>query len=265
VPRAVSPAAQDADELEDLPDGRRAPLLVHARLRAQILSGELAPGTLLSQVPLARSLGVSRTPLREALRMLQEEGLVEAEPNRRARVRGFDPEELDSLYASRLLLESLAASLTLPHLSLSEVSDAQRLLDEMREHREGEPDDDWHRRHGEFHQLLVCRSGATLLRSLQTQAERSRRYVRLFQHPRPASGHTMGDLEHQAIVDAVADGAFELAVGRLGRHLARTAISVMLDAAPHVEPAGVRGAMRLLPATMAEDHALRPVRTRRRA
>ncbi len=263
MPQAASPAPQDADELDDLPNDRRAPLLVHARLRAQILSGELAPGTVLSQVPLARSLGVSRTPLREALRMLQEEGLVEAEPNRRARVRGFDPEELDSLYASRLLLESLTASLTLPHLSKLELSDAQRLLDEMREQRDDEPEDDWHRRHAQFHQLLVSRGGPTLLRSLRAQAERSRRYVRMFQHPRPTSGHTMGDLEHQAILDAVADGAFELAVGRLGRHLARTAISVMLDAAPHVEPVGVRGAMRLLPATMAADRALRPVRTGR--
>lgn len=265
MPRAASRAAEDAVEQSHLPDDRHAPLMVHARLRAQILSGELAPGTVLSQVPLARSLGVSRTPLREALRMLQEEGLVDAEPNRRARVRGFDPEELDSLYASRLLLESLAASLTLPHLSRSELSDAQRLLDEMREDREGEPEDEWHGLHAQFHELLVSRVGPTLLRSLQTQAERSRRYVRLFQHPRPASGHKIGDLEHQAIVDAVAEGAFELAVGRLGRHLARTAISVMLDAAPHVEPVGVRGAMRLLPATMAEDRALRPVWTGRRA
>lgn len=265
MPRAARPDGRDTDELAGLPDERKAPLLVHARLRAQILSGELPPGSVLSQVPLARSLGVSRTPLREALRMLQEEGLVEAEPNRRARVRGFDPEELDSLYASRLLLESLAASLTVPHLSGAELAEAQGLLDEMRATGEADQEDAWHVRHARFHQLLVGRGGATLLRSLQTQAERSRRYVRLFQHPRPASGHAVGDLEHQAIVDAVAEGAFELAVGRLGRHLARTAISVMMDAAPHVEPVRVRGAMRLLPATMAEDRALRPARATRRA
>lgn len=265
MPRAIRPVQQNIDELEGLPDSRRTPLLVHARLRAQILSGELAPGSVLPQVPLARSLGVSRTPLREALRMLQEEGLVEAEPNRRARVRGFDAEELDSLYASRLLLESLAASLTLPQLSATELAEAQRLLDAMRELGERAQEDDWHARHAEFHQLLVCRGGATLLRSLQTQAERSRRYVRLFQHPRPATGHTTGDLEHQAIVDAAGEGQIDLAVGRLGRHLARTAITVMLDAAPQVEPVAVRGAMRLLPASTAEDYALRTVRTARRA
>jgi DNA-binding GntR family transcriptional regulator len=62
------------------------------------------PGTRLSQVALADQLGVSRTPLPEVLRMLQEEGLVEIEPNQRTRVAGLDPQELDDVYASRILL-----------------------------------------------------------------------------------------------------------------------------------------------------------------
>ena len=57
---------------------------VYERVRNAILDGELRPGETMSQVVLAEELGVSRTPLREALRMLQGEGLVEARPNRRA-------------------------------------------------------------------------------------------------------------------------------------------------------------------------------------
>ncbi len=71
------------------------------------------PGTRLSQVALADQLGVSRTALPEVLRMLQEEGLVEIEPNQRTRVAGLDPQELDDVYASRILLETLALSMTL--------------------------------------------------------------------------------------------------------------------------------------------------------
>ena len=67
----------------DLSEARQAIPYVHAYLRECILDGTLTPGTKLSQVSLARQLGISRTPLREVLRMLQEEGLVEIEPNQR--------------------------------------------------------------------------------------------------------------------------------------------------------------------------------------
>jgi DNA-binding GntR family transcriptional regulator len=60
--------------------------VVHDRLRAAILLGELPAGQTTSQVTLARDLDVGRTPLREALRMLQREGLVVSEPNRRVRI-----------------------------------------------------------------------------------------------------------------------------------------------------------------------------------
>src|SRR5580704_4270594 len=99
----------------DLPEARQAIPALHAYLRECVLDGTLTPGTKLSQVTLARQLGVSRTPLREVLRMLQEEGLVEIEPNQRTRVAGLDPQELDDVYASRILLETLALSMTIGH------------------------------------------------------------------------------------------------------------------------------------------------------
>ena len=88
--------------------------LAHTRLRRLIVRGAIAPGSELSQVELARRLGVSTTPLREALRRLEAEGLVDSRRNRRPRVRAFDVEELDSIYAARVLLEWLAVRLTVP-------------------------------------------------------------------------------------------------------------------------------------------------------
>ncbi len=116
----------------DLPEARQAIPRLHAYLRECILDGTLTPGTKLSQVSLAKQLGVSRTPLREVLRMLQEEGLVEIEPNQRTRVAGLDPQELDDVYASRILLETLALSMTLGPSRPPTRKEAKRLLTVMR-------------------------------------------------------------------------------------------------------------------------------------
>src|SRR5580658_10315144 len=111
----------------DLPEARQAIPHVHAYLRECILDGTLPPGTKLSQVSLAAQLGISRTPLREVLRMLQEEGLVEIEPNQRTRVAGLDPAELDDIYASRILLETLALSMTIGHFGAKARGQERRL------------------------------------------------------------------------------------------------------------------------------------------
>ena len=62
---------------------------VHQHLRRLIMTGQLAPGAIISQAGVARDIGVSRTPVREAMRMLQNEGLLLAERNNRARVMGL--------------------------------------------------------------------------------------------------------------------------------------------------------------------------------
>jgi len=118
---------------------RRTSIDVHAHLRDLILSGVLPPDTELRQAELARVFAVSRTPLREAFRMLQEEGLISAEPNQRSRVLGFDPEELELLYAGRVTLECLGVRLTAGQLSRKEERSAGAALREMeRAHRAGE-------------------------------------------------------------------------------------------------------------------------------
>ncbi len=86
----------------------------------------------LTQVALAEQFGVSRTPLREVLRMLQEEGFVEFEPNQRMRVAGLDPVELDADYACRIVLETLALSMTLESIGSRQRREARRLLTAMR-------------------------------------------------------------------------------------------------------------------------------------
>ena len=97
-------------------------------LRAAILSGEFAPGERLLQEVIAERLGASRMPVREALRMLEVEGLVENQANRGARVPELAPHEVEVIYQMRERLEPLALSESLRHLTdddLRRLSDLQ--------------------------------------------------------------------------------------------------------------------------------------------
>ena len=78
-------------------------------IREAILEGRLAPGSRLKEEQLASELGISRTPIREALLVLQTDGLVESAPNRGASVRSYAPADLDEMYQLRALLEGHAA------------------------------------------------------------------------------------------------------------------------------------------------------------
>src|ERR1700712_1479100 len=82
-----------------------------AMLRERIMSGEFAPGLRLQQIPLSEALGLSRTPLREALASLAREGLLDYEPNRGYAVRTFGWSDIEQAYAVRARLEAFACHL----------------------------------------------------------------------------------------------------------------------------------------------------------
>ena len=94
-------------------------------IREAIVDGRVLPGERLKEEELAQQLGISRTPIREALLVLQTEGLLEATPNRGATVRSYDRADLEEMYDLRALLESQAAG-----RAASRVSDEQ--LEELR-------------------------------------------------------------------------------------------------------------------------------------
>jgi len=105
---------------------------LHA-LREMILGGELAPGTRLGEVELADRLGVSRTPIREALSRLAAEGLVELQPNRGARVATWTVAELEGVFDLRSTLEPQLTAFAVPNAGDDDVEEladlAQRMVD----------------------------------------------------------------------------------------------------------------------------------------
>lgn len=218
---------------------------VYGRLRDEILGGRLLPGAVLNQVHLARQLGVSRTPLREALRMLQAEGLVRSEHQRRMRVVSVDSGEIDALYAERILLESLGISLTVPLLGAGQLGAIQQALDSM---HAGEATGDpsaWEQPHELFHALLVQRAGAPLEAAIVGAGSRAELYRRLFVRSEPLTWATTRD-EHDSVLEACLQRDVEEAVRRNARHLARTALVLCGRLDPEFEPRGVRQALRLV-------------------
>jgi DNA-binding GntR family transcriptional regulator len=216
---------------------------VHRSLRDAILKGEIAAGTDLSQVWVAKQLGVSRGPVREALRLLEREGLIEARVNHRARVTAFSVSDLEAVYALRIVTDALAISVSVSRSSDDDFAEIHRLLTEM-ESVEAENDADrWDACHREFHLAICMRAGERLLQTVEQLYDHAVRYRRFAQAHHPQA-REWGRLEHRQIVEACDARDSRLASIRLARHLSRTALQVLSEVAPEHEPTSVRVAVR---------------------
>jgi DNA-binding GntR family transcriptional regulator len=104
------------------PVARSASAAASEIIREAIIDGRLAPGQRLKEEELARELGMSRTPVREALLLLQSEGLVESIPRRGAAVRSYAGDDLDDMYQLRAVLEGYAARRAATRISPDDIA-----------------------------------------------------------------------------------------------------------------------------------------------
>ncbi len=218
---------------------------VHARLRQDILRGKLPPGSVLAQVQLAAEYGVSRTPLREALRMLQEEGLVSAENNRRARVASFRLDDLEAISAQRILVSALATSLTVGRMDAGGLAELERRFADMAEAVRADDADAWRRANLAFHDAHTARAPMLLLQDLRRLGERNGLYRAIWLRDTPHLD-VQSEAEHRVILQACRDGDVVAARHAVARHTARIAIAVMAIAIPEREPATIRTALNMV-------------------
>lgn len=212
-------------------------------IREWILSGELGPGTSLSQVELARQLGVSRGPLREALRLLQYEGLIVHEHNLRARVAEVSAQDVDHLYAMRIALESLAVAISTPLLTRADLDKLNELLVEMDTLAHNGAIEPWEEAHREFHAILVRPAGERFDHECSRLFDHAQRYRRIYiSSERPRWIDSVA--EHQTIALAAQSGDSEAAALATADHLARTAMVVLANVDPGYNAAAVRRALR---------------------
>lgn len=188
------------------------------RLRVQIINGSIAPGTHLVEDALAEEFDVSRGPVRDALRALSAEWLIEA-GRRGFRVRGISADDIDELYSLRGAIESLAGVEAIDAVSVDAWTSAD---DEVREMFAAAEASDWHRfarSDLRFHTLFYANSG-------------NRRLQALWEQYRPTFGALLDitnsqDLDlrpsaddHRALLDRIIAGDKDGFVHELARHLA---------------------------------------------
>jgi DNA-binding GntR family transcriptional regulator len=216
---------------------------VHDLLRDRILRGVLAPGSVVSQAHLARDLGVSRSPIREACRLLEREGLVVSRHNYRIQVADFSIGDLEQLYASRLVLEPLALAARVPLLTTGELDQMAAALQEMRHAAEARDYDRFTVPHEQFHEFFrPDADGGRLELLIRQLSDHARRYRRVYTTQTPSAwdvviGHDTKILQAVSRGDAAAAGA------ELARHLAGTALSMIALMDPLHDPRLLRTAL----------------------
>lgn len=154
---------------------RRVRLLDEAArsLREAILSGEIGPGTRLRQLQMASELGISRTPLREALMKLEQEGLIELLPGGGVRVALLNLDEAVELYDIREVLDGLAARLAAQRVTERALRDLERYLDRMEECLTREDAHRWFVAHVAFHNEIFRLSANGRLQALASMVRLS--------------------------------------------------------------------------------------------
>jgi GntR family transcriptional regulator, rspAB operon transcriptional repressor len=213
---------------------------VYERIRGAILKGDLAAGSVMSQVALAEELGISRTPLREALRMLQGEGLVEAEPNRRVRVAPMTASDLEQLCVMRVTLEAEAMRLSAPLMTPEDLARLEGYMAEMAHYAQAKDYRRWVVPHREFHRALTGPAGGRVNDLLGQLFDHAERYRRLHIGYGPSAWATAG---HREILDACKAGDRDESAALLAGHLARTGLEVIELLEPGFAPTQLRTAV----------------------
>lgn len=210
----------------------------YAEVRSRILTGELEPGSTISQPRLAQQLGLSTTPLREAIRRLAADGLILLEAHRDARVTEVSAEEARHLYEVRESVDPLAVGLAAERRSTGDLARMEQSLQQLTPLR-GTATLDSLLAHREFHRSVYVASGngilIDVLEKLWDKADRYR-LIGLHASSDSADDSTRVAAEHQALYDAIhasdADRARTIMQDHIRHSLGRRAIEALGEHQP---------------------------------
>lgn len=192
----------------------------YTRIRELILSGEFEPGMVLQQAQLAKTIGISTTPLREALRRLMTEGLVSLDAHRDARVAALTAEEARDLLELRLSLDPLACSLAAQRRTKDDISRMRAALSNCRALGDSPTMEDLVA-HRSFHQAVYEAShNDMLISTLDGLWDKADRYRLMgLQVRRGQEERDQKDQEHRELFEAVLRGDGDAAAAVMLQHI----------------------------------------------
>lgn len=213
------------------------------RLRSMIVEGVLPAGEKVPERELCEKLGVSRTPMREALKVLAADGLLTLEPNRGARVRAITLDDLEEVFPLLGALEALAGELACKHINDRQLEELRQTHDDMVGHFEQSDMPGYFTLNQRIHELIMEAAGnptlTTMYRSLATRVRRARYLANMSQERWQQAVD-----EHEQIIDALEQRKGELLGSILKRHLENKFITVrqwILEHSPDADPDSHKG------------------------
>lgn len=192
--------------------------VVQSELERMILSGELPPGEKLTEVALAARLGVSRGPLREAFRMLEEAGLVRTEKNRGVFVRDLPVEEAIEIFDLRAAMDELVGRRLAAGIAPAALKEIRGLVDQMEHAVKAKDAHHYHLLNLRFHDRLVELAGNGKLTAIYRKLIKE---LSLFRRLNLGDGGLMPISvgEHRQIVKAIAAGDADAAGKAMFQHV----------------------------------------------
>lgn len=188
------------------------------RLRAMIFAGELEPGMRVTEIALARKLGISRTPLREAFRELAADGLLEPMPRRGARIASLTVELIDQLFPIMGALEALSGELACRHITDAEIAEVRALHRQMAEHYARRDLDSYFRFNQRIHEAIMTATRNPALARIYVGLAGRVRHARKAANMSPERWNDAME-EHRLILDALERRDGETLAALLRRHL----------------------------------------------
>ena len=136
---------------------------VFTQLKNSILAGEFEDGAELREISLSKKLGVSRTPVREALRQLEQEGLVEIFPNRGAHVKGITAKDVEDIFRIRARLEGLCAEMAVSFITQAQLDKLEEIILLSKFYEEKKDMEHLLNMDSQFHEILFESCGSKML------------------------------------------------------------------------------------------------------